>query len=649
MMTVFQQKKRSIVIGLFSVLIVINLIYIVPDMGSFGLGILSNLNRTGTWRSAKFAKSKNFADYVMFLRAEIPETGIVVIPPEEVSMSTLSNTPAMQFFLNPREIKNCTTIDCGAHFIGRENTYILVMGLSQFPGEIIQNQATNIRMYNDTWGVFGPEDGLGKGTPPVDLTSFEILAMDIFLPLFSFILLLFIGYYSASMILPGLPPWSRLGIGYGVLMGVFSVSGFIFLYLGWIENLTLCFSLLTGLAVIILIAALLTKKVQLDIITDLFVWGSTLDIWTILIVMLGGLYIFLAVGAGVHATDSYVLWGAKGAGLASEGLSGVITRGTNTTVYPLHISMLLGMLMDTFGDTLPASKLIFPVYYLSLLLVIYEFLREMSESVLAGLSTLVLATMPVLARHARIGYANLPLTFYLVVGVILFVRAISESKLNLKRMLWIMSGILFALAIWTRPEGLWLVIGILIASLSCLLISREFKHLHKIWLITIAPLFVGVGWKLTSSRFYVGVDSVEGNLEKIVHQFSLSNFHQGEFILILKYFLRQFYNFQTWGAVGLGSLIAILVFFLSVHKQGCKLWILLMTAASSLVVIIAIYYVFSFDQVHDIGWWLGSGFSRMIMPGMTLLWLGVVRLMLLTDQQTIREVLLFPHLRESDK
>ncbi len=113
MMTVFQQKKKSILIGLFSLMIVINLIYIVPDMGSFGLGILSNLDRTGTWRSAKFARSGNFADYLMFLREEIPETGIVVIPPEEVSMWTLSNKNAMQYFLNPREVQNCTTIDCG--------------------------------------------------------------------------------------------------------------------------------------------------------------------------------------------------------------------------------------------------------------------------------------------------------------------------------------------------------------------------------------------------------------------------------------------------------------------------------------------------------------------------------------------------------
>ena len=623
MMEAFQQNKKFILMGLFVVLIGINLFYIVPDMGSFGLGILSNLNRTGTWRSAKFAKSSNFADYIMFLRTEIPVTGIVVIPPEEVSMWTLSNRNSMQFFLNPREIKNCTTIDCGAYYLRQENTYVLIMGLGQFPGEIIQGRTENIRMHNDTWGVYGPEEGLGNGTPPVDFTSFGILAMDVFFPIFSFILLISIGYYFASMILPELPPWSRLGIGYGVLMGAFSISCYLLLFLGWIENLMLCFLLLTGLSVVILIAALLTKKVQLGVIADLFVWGSALDIWMILIVMLGGLYIFLAVGSGFHATDSYVLWGAKGVGLAAEGLRGVITRGTNTTVYPLHIPMLIGMLLDTFGDTLPAAKFIFPMYYLSLLLVVNEFLKERSTPVLAGLGTLVLATMPVVVRHARVGYANLPLTFYLVIGVILFFRALSESLPKSQPVLWLTSGAFLALAIWTRPEGFGLVIGIMGAGLTWLFLTGELKHVRKVWLVSIIPLLVWVGWNVTRSRFYTGNLLVEGNFERLVQQLSLGIFHQGEFVLILKYFLRLLYDFKTWGAIGLGFLLVIIGFLLSVYIKDSKIWIFLLTSTSSFTVIIALYYALSFNQVHNVEWWLGGGFSRMIMPGMILLWVGI--------------------------
>ncbi|MGB2964453.1 MAG: glycosyltransferase family 39 protein [Anaerolineales bacterium] len=626
-MTLPQWTKKIIVIGLLGVLIVINLTFLVPEMGSFGLGILSNLNRTGPWRSALFARSGNFADYVIFLRKEIPENGIVILPPEEVSMWALADTSTMQFFLAPREIRNCTTVDCGAQFVGKENTYILIMGLSRFPGNVILNQENNIRMHNDTWGVFGSEEGLGHGTPPDDLSRLGSVVLNIILPVFSLLVLIIMGYYFASVVLPELPAWSRVGIGYGVLMGAYSISCYLLLFLGLTESLKICFFLITSLFVGILIFAVQKKVISLDIISELFDWGSTLDIWTILIVILGGLFVFLAVGAGFHTSDAYVLWGAKAVGLVAEGLSGVITRGTNTTIYPLHIPMLIGMFLDTFGDILPAAKLFFPLYYLSLLLVVYGFFKERADTTLAGLSTLVLATIPLLARHARIGYANLPLTFYLVVGVILFIRAISESDAGFQRVLWIMSGVFYALAIWTRPEGLVLVIGILIASLSWLLFFRKRNPIHKVWLIGIAPLLLWVGWKITSSRFYIGIDPVEGNLETLLQQFSKGNYHLKDFSLILRYFWKQLYDFQTWGAVGVGSLAAIVVFILTSSKQPIKLWILWMTSASILVIIVAIYFVFAFDPSNEMDWWLTSGFNRMIMPGMTLLWLGAARML----------------------
>ena len=196
--------------------------------------------------------------------------------------------------------------------------------------------------------------------------------------------------------------------------------------------------------------------------------------------------------------------------------------------------MLIGMLMDTFGDTLPASKLIFPMYYLSLLLVVNGFLKERSTPVLAGLGTLVLATMPVVVRHARVGYANLPLTFYLVIGVILFFRALSESFPKSQRVLWVVSGAFLALAIWTRPEGFGLVIGIMGAGLTWLFLSGELKHVRRVWLVSIIPLLVWVVWDVTSSRFYTGNLLVEGNFERLIQQLSSGIFHQGEFILILK-------------------------------------------------------------------------------------------------------------------
>ena len=157
------QKEKHLIPGLFVLLILVNLVVVVPEMGSFGLGILRNWDQPGPWRSARFAYSANFADYIEFLREEIPEDALVIIPPKNVTTWALADTPTMQFFLAHRRIINCITVDCGSVFIGRENTYILIMGLDRFPGAEVRPLVENISMHNDTWGVYGPSDSLGNG------------------------------------------------------------------------------------------------------------------------------------------------------------------------------------------------------------------------------------------------------------------------------------------------------------------------------------------------------------------------------------------------------------------------------------------------------------------------------------------------------
>ena len=109
--------------------------------------------------------------------------------------------------------------------------------------------------------------------------------------------------------------------------------------------------------------------------------------------------VFIAIGSGFHQTDSLVLWGPKAFGIISEGLGGVVTRGTNATTYPLHIPILLAMLMDAFGNSLPIAKVVFPLFYLSTLLIGYEFSKSRIERVYAGLSMAIFATLPVVAGH----------------------------------------------------------------------------------------------------------------------------------------------------------------------------------------------------------------------------------------------------------
>ena len=37
---------------------------------------------------------------------------------------------------------------------------------------------------------------------------------------------------------------------------------------------------------------------------------------------------------------------------------------------------------------------------------------------------------------------------------------------------------------------------------------------------------------------------------------------------------------------------------------------------------LGIYYLASYDSVHDISWWVNTGLDRMLFPGLLLLWVG---------------------------
>lgn len=615
----FQKYSRQ---TFYVILIFINLVLLVPEVGSFTLGIIRNINRDGMWRSAKFANSSNLADYLEFLKQEIPEDAVVIIPPEEVSSWALSDSPAMQFFLAPREIKNCTTIDCGTAFLDKENTYTLIMGLNRFPGDIVEGRHDNIRMYNDTWGVFGSFQEQEAISDQANTGGTATKYGFIFLQIFSVVLFLLMGYIATNSLLPDNPPWLNLGLGYGLLLGTYSFLGYLVMYFELITSPKSILFLFAGLSILISIWIIINDKARFSHLRLLFNRNVFSDYWLLLIIIFGLGFSFFSIGSGFAGTDAHVLWGPKAVGIIVDGLPGVVTRGTNTTIYPLHIPMMLAMLLDAFGDTLPAAKIIFPLYYFSLILIFYEYLKKNFGNPLSGLSTIVLATMPLIARHARLAYANLPLTYYLVVGVILILTASSYSDKFHRRVLLALAGIFMAFSVWTRPEGIYLAFAIVLIGIFYSAKINKSSISQYLWLI-IPPVILTLIWKLTSRHFYLGVAEAESSLILLVTNFSQGIYKLDNISAIILFLLKELFNYQTWGVIGLG-LIAAVMFGLYGKRNFIPGSSMIFLAAATLIsIVIAMYYVLPLYGNPDVYWWLGSGFNRMILPGVSLLWLGV--------------------------
>lgn len=598
--------------------------FVVPEAGSFIKGVLINMNQSGIWRSARFARSGNFADYVSFLRERIPEDGRVVLPPEKVSNWALSNTPFMQFFLSPREVINCTTVECGSQFLGAEDTYLLIVGMDTFPGGGIQENESHVRMLNDTWGVYGPEGGLGTGTDNNHRTIPNIFR-NVLVPILFFFYLILMGFVFARWIVPDYSLWFHIGVGYGLVIGVLSILSYVTLLIlpeFPLQVLLLVYSIVLGLLFLFKIIPNDGNEVGL-------IWDSLLfsnNIWVLLFLGLSVVFFFIAVGSGYHATDAIVLWGVKGEGIAQKGLTAVNEWGTNTTNYPLNIPLSIAALNKTFGTHLPTSKLLFPGFYLALILVLYGYLEDNLNTNLLGLGMLTFAMLPIMVRHARIGYANLPLTYYLVTSGLFFSGLSRENIGNHTGQDQLLTAFFVVFTVWTRPEGVWFILGISIVLILYGVIASRHSEIRKNLTCMVLPAILFWGfWRLTSMPFAVedGAVSMVGDAFRSV---SGGDFRFSSLLYILGYLGRQLINMRTWGGVGIGLVVGILYFFVGKPALDEQIKTVFLSGMASVFLIIGMYYIFAFDTTHDISWWLNSGFNRMIMPGMGLLWVGMMSL-----------------------
>jgi len=152
--------------------------------------------------------------------------------------------------------------------------------------------------------------------------------------------------------------------------------------------------------------------------------------------------------------------------------------------YPLHLPLLQGFVSILIGEWNEAAvRTIVPLYYVSLLAIFYYEIRRYTKLQTSFLAVLLLATLPVLAFHATIAYADLTLAIYHSVGAFFLTRwFLNKDKEDL--VFW---GILGAFAIWTKLEGFmfFMAQGLVIAFYFYR--TREWKQIRYFAINLILP------------------------------------------------------------------------------------------------------------------------------------------------------------------
>lgn len=597
---------------------------VIKDVGR----VRVDFAQPGLWRSANFSQNLRFANYIKFLDENIPQTAPVVLPGREYGPWAGTTTPFMQFFLAPRPVSNCVQppTACLAEF-STAHAYFLLFDPHPVRATSSGLEPDRLRMFDRDWGLYVPADADYNGVsslPP--FKSLTEILRSIALPVLWLILLLASGYIVCELFIPSSRNTSKMAVAYGLATGLVSLSLFFCLLAGMRLSSLLILFISVFWFFLSLLVLLATKGLRIGNLQDskkYLYYRPSIDHWQVLFLILGGLAALLAVGKGYHATDAILLWGAKGYGIATHGLvEGASQWGTGTVQYTLHIPILIAAFRVLFGEGLPASKLIFPLYFWSLLALVYSFLTQRIARKWAGLGTLALGTAPLLFRHATIGYANAAFAFYFIAGAFTFPEPSDFSRAarpESKRLF--LSGIFFLLSAWTRPEG-FILSAMVIVLLSGFLLAQDDRpdKLKSVLALT-APLAVfAVIWAILAPRIYQGNVRESGLIGQAISRISQGNLHTSEAVYVLKSLGLEITNPNTWGIIGSGSILFMLV---GISLRGRPaLSPLLLLGGLSLVFYLGMYYVTSYDSFQDISWWVNTGLDRMIMPGIILIWTG---------------------------
>jgi len=351
----------------------------------------------------------------------------------------------------------------------------------------------------------------------------------------------------------------------------------------------------------------------------------TRSVW-ILIVILISTAAFLAVGLSYFGWDDIANWAVKGYGIALQG--SIFAGGEWGDVglsYPMNIPLLIALFRFLDGNLLPGSKLLYPAFYASLLIGCYRFLvLHGLKRWIASLGLLLLGTTPIIFTHAYMGYTNLAFAFYLIMGMLWCMDSMKDKGPRKA----ILGGLLLAMALWTRPEGIAMCIAVVVA----LVLGRTLSpRRHWDWWALLIPLaIVGGSWflflRVHTISYAPGYDLFGLAWRGILK----GQIHWSAFNTIFRFMVGQVVRFRDWGFL---PLLMGALFILGFRPKNLSLdpayTSLLFAMLTIGLVLIGLHYMAAYSPQGPgfLYEWLSLDFTRVAMPaGICLTLLGLLSL-----------------------
>jgi hypothetical protein len=237
---------------------------------------------------------------------------------------------------------------------------------------------------------------------------------------------------------------------------------------------------------------------------------------TVLIILNFAAIVFLTIFFPIRFWDAISCWSLKGKAFFIDGIINdfyiLHDYGFSHPSYPLYLPLIQAWLLTWMGEINENFlKIIFPIFYSSLLFSLYYLFRQRLGKLLSIIFVFLISVLPIIVDHGYIEYTNLLFSVVLLLAVYFFYLAIA---INGKTSYLILSSIFFTILVLTRSEGIIYVIIFILLNLCFFIYRFSIKYeLKKNILNLVMPLTVFViflfPWYLLKLKLGLPVISIE--------------------------------------------------------------------------------------------------------------------------------------------
>jgi hypothetical protein len=265
--------------------------------------------------------------------------------------------------------------------------------------------------------------------------------------------------------------------------------------------------------------------------------------------------------------------------------------------------------MSTDGDVLPGSKLLFPIFFASFLAYSYLLLhRKNVGPAKAALVALLIGSVPVVFYQATIGYANLPMAEYVVMGAGCGVLALTSRR----RGELLLAGVLLGMATWTRIEGMLFGASVILALLVFARTGRNPVSRSEGARLIFPAILLAAPWLAFYVTYAAPSSQAMGAVAEALRGIQSGDMHLDDLILIGAFIRRDLLNPENWGLLFPAVLLALMLVVMrgrrANHRTDAALGMLSAALATSLTAVL-LFYVGSWVTRGLFGW-LQRGFDR---------------------------------------